>query len=159
MAIKQGIIQYYNNPALCIGAVDQMAGSKVQLTSTTSAPNLILWQWDTIQGTFTLVSSIGAPGSQLVLTIPGSTCTGNPVLTVNAPQPNFPYQVWSHLMDPGVIASVSCSGNVVDAQSRQVTAGTSIWLYANNGSPAQFFTFVEVNSNLMLADTLETAEA
>lgn len=133
--MPSGLILLAANPSLCIGAPTQQSGTPVKLVPVTGTnPAQIIWSWSTLSGQITLQSTMSSP-TPLVLTTSG--CGAQTPITVNNRVSGQNLQQWQWFGTTAFLTSAGCAGMVIDNQYRTQSSSNVIWLFPNNGSPAQ----------------------
>jgi hypothetical protein len=133
--MPSGIIQLASNPSFCMAASDQQNGSKLQLMPVSGTnTRLILWNWSRFSQQITLISTMNSPEPLVVDT---QDCSSETDIIVANRDTSSESQQWQWLGATTFLISVGCPGMVIDNDHRQLNPGNPIWLYQNNGSPAQ----------------------
>ncbi|WP_294329365.1 hypothetical protein [uncultured Sphingomonas sp.] len=134
--MTQAIIQYAFDPNYVLGVQNVQAGSPIVILqqSKVTNPSLILWDVNVFNQYITLVASQTSP-TPLVLTAPSAAAQTQ--LVVNNRQIANDLQKWNFYGQQGFISSVGAPGMVVDNKNRVLQTGNPVWLFPNNGSPAQ----------------------
>jgi hypothetical protein len=133
--MAQYMIQYAANPGLVMAVTNQQSGATLSIQKYGGDSNLFVWNYNPLNKLITLVAS---GTQQLCITVPGNNCNGTPILQIQpAAIPASQYQQWNVIGGTTFINSVGCPGKCIDLDNRNINPGTPIWLYPNNGSPAQ----------------------
>lgn len=134
--MTQAIIQYAFDPNYVMGVKNLQDGAAVVLLqrSLVTNPSLFVWDINSFNQYITLVATLPSP-TPLVLTT--SSASAQTPLTVNNRQVANDKQKWTFFGSTSFILSVGVPGMLADDKNRVLADGNPIWLYPNNGSPAQ----------------------
>ncbi|WP_010543990.1 RICIN domain-containing protein [Sphingomonas elodea] len=156
--MTQAIIQYAFDPNYVLGVQNVQAGAPVVILqqSTVTNPALILWDINMFNQYITLVASQASP-TPLVLTAPSPNAETR--LVINNRQSSNNLQKWTFFGSQSFISSVGAPGMVVDDQNRGLQNGNPVWLYPNNGSPAQQWILFSATLRALEEDLAELESA
>ncbi len=151
--MPQTIITYAGNPNFALACTNAQAGATLTLQPLTGTPlSQLLWNVNRLNGYITLAASV-VPN---VLALATTSCASGTLITAQLRNGTDTKQQWNFLIGTSIINSIGCPGMCVDVQNRVVAAGTPIWLYPVNGSPAQQWNFEAVDAvDLAAAAELE----
>lgn len=152
--MPQAIITYAGNPNFALACTNVQAGASLTLQPLNGTPlSQLLWKVSRLNGFITLAASV-IPN---VLAVATTSCASGTPITAQMQNGTDTKQQWNFLIGTSIINSVGCPGMCIDVQNRVVAAGTPVWLYPVNGSPAQQWNFETVDAvDVEVAAELET---
>ncbi|NLS27167.1 hypothetical protein S2M10_21600 [Sphingomonas sp. S2M10] len=156
--MTQAIIQYAFDPNYVLGVQNVQAGASVVILqrSMVTNPAQILWDINMFNQYITLVATLSSP-TPLALTAP--TAAAQTQLVVSNRQLANDLQKWTFFGNQSFISSVGAPGMVVDDKNRVLQNGNPVWLYPNNGSPAQQWILFQASMKALEEDLAEIEEA
>lgn len=132
------IIEYDQDPNYVIGVTDQSQDNGVVLRSKKGlAPRFAFWDINFDSGIISLNASGG------VLAIGADRIAPEALLRLKPTQAAIQWDFFSH---PGYIVPRADESLCLDDKGRVVADGNPLWLYPINGSPAQQWRLVPLNS-------------
>lgn len=152
--MTQAIIQYAFDPNFVLGVQNVEAGAQIVILEQSKVinPSLILWDVNIFNQYITLVATLSSP-TPLALTAPSAAAQTQ--LVVSNRQLANDLQKWNFYGTQSFISSVGAPGMVVDDKNRVLQNGNPVWLYPNNGSPAQQWILFQTSMKALADDLAE----